>query len=61
MAVNGIPHDVKVYPGVGHGFLNDPHDRMYQMMKVAGIGYDEPAAQDARRRIVAFFDAQLRS
>ena len=61
MAVNGIPHDVKVYPGVGHGFLNDHHDRMYQMMKVVGIGYDEPAAQDARRRIVAFFDAHLRS
>lgn len=27
------------------------------MMKVVGIGYHDPSAEDARRRIVAFFEA----
>jgi len=30
------------------------------MLKVVGIGYHEPSAQDARRRIAAFFDAHLK-
>ncbi|MBV8951570.1 MAG: dienelactone hydrolase family protein [Actinobacteria bacterium] len=59
---NGIPHDVKEYPGVGHSFLND-HGRnvMFMIfMKLMPGGYDEPAATDAKRRIVSFFDAHLK-
>ncbi len=57
----GVDHDVKEYPDAGHSFLNDHHDSMFRMLKVVGIGYHEPSAQDARRRIAAFFNTHLRS
>jgi carboxymethylenebutenolidase len=56
-----VPHDVKVYPGAGHAFLNDHRDLLSKMMRVTGIGYHEPSARDARRRIVAFFDTHLKA
>jgi hypothetical protein len=34
---------------------------MKVIMKLTGQGYHEPSAIDARRRIVSFFDAHLRS
>jgi carboxymethylenebutenolidase len=61
----GVPHDVKVYPGVHHGFMND-HDRGDQSLvlrflsRISGTEYDEAATLDARRRISAFFDTYLR-
>ena len=61
LTLNGVEHDVKEYPGAGHSFLNDHQDRLFKMLKVVGIGYDEPSARDARQRISAFFDAHLRS
>ena len=57
----GVPHDVKVYPGAGHAFLNDHRDVLSRVMRVTGVGYHEPSARDARRRIVAFFDTHLKS
>jgi carboxymethylenebutenolidase len=65
LAANGTEHDVKEYSGAGHGFLNDhdPRDlpKLFAVMaKLAGTDYHEPAAQDARHRIVAFFDAHLK-
>jgi carboxymethylenebutenolidase len=59
-------HDIKVYPEASHGFLNDhpPADRTPLLMMlnvISGIRYHEPSAQDARRRIVAFFDTHLKS
>ena len=56
-----MDHDVKEYPDAGHSFLNDHHNLMFRMPKVVGIGYHEPSAQDARRRITAFFNTHLRS
>jgi carboxymethylenebutenolidase len=56
-----VAHDVKEYPDAGHSFLNNHHDAFFKMMKVFGIAYHEPSAQDARRRIVAFFNAHLKS
>ncbi|MBL1078224.1 dienelactone hydrolase family protein [Nocardia sp. 2] len=54
----GIDNDVKVYPGVTHGFANVlPGD---SVIKVTGLGYSEDAAQDAWSRIFAFFDRHLR-
>ncbi len=38
---------------------NDHHNVLFKMMKVIGIGYHGPSAQDARRRIVAFFNTHL--
>jgi|SRR5579862_2527274 len=55
-----VEHDVKEYPDAGHSFLNNHKDVLFKMMKVVGIGYHEPSAQDARRRIAAFFGRHLR-
>ncbi|MGO9965162.1 MAG: dienelactone hydrolase family protein [Acidimicrobiales bacterium] len=64
----GVEHDVKEYPGAGHGFINDHEgagDRTPLFFtatgKLSGMrGYDEEAALDARRRIITFFDAHLK-
>jgi carboxymethylenebutenolidase len=61
-----VPHDVKVYPGVGHGFMNDhdPQDvtlLLRVLSVVSRTRYDEAATRDARRRITAFFDTYLRA
>ena len=61
----GVEHDLKLYPGVGHGFLND-HDPaelplwVKAVAKLAAASHDEASARDARRRITAFFDAHLK-
>ena len=55
----GADHDVKEYPQAGHSFLNDHHDPVFKVLKIAGVGYHAPSARDARRRIAAFFDAHL--
>ncbi len=65
----GVAHDVKEYPEAAHGFLNDHEgagDKLPLLFAVmaklsVGPGYHEPSAQDARRRIVAFFDTHLRA
>ncbi|MCA9587945.1 MAG: dienelactone hydrolase family protein [Myxococcales bacterium] len=60
-----IPHDVREYPGVGHGFMND-HGRedvgllFRVLIRLSHTKYDEAATADARRRIVAFFGEHLR-
>lgn len=64
LSAAGIDHDIKRYPGAGHGFLND-HDPaelpawIKVIAKLAAARYDEPSARDARRRIVAFFRTHL--
>ncbi|MGZ4210015.1 MAG: dienelactone hydrolase family protein [Actinomycetota bacterium] len=67
LATAGVDHDVKEYPGAGHAFLND-HDPkdvpiLFRVMGAiaGGGGYHEPSALDARRRIIAFFDAHLKA
>ena len=61
LTANGVEHDVKEYPDAGHSFLNDHHDVLFRMLKIVGIGYHEPSAQDARRRIASFFNTHLKS
>jgi carboxymethylenebutenolidase len=66
LTVNGVDHDIKVYPDAGHGFLNNhpPADMTPLTMvlsKLSGTRYHEPSAQDARQRIVTFFDRHLKS
>ena len=64
-----VDHDVKEYPDAGHAFLNDheragdPSPLIFAVMGVfAGASdYHEPSAQDARRRIVSFFNAHLKA
>ena len=60
----GVPNDVKEYPDAGHGFLNehaagDLNVVMRVMFKLAGVGFHEASAQDARSRILAFFGTHL--
>lgn len=60
----GIEHDVKEYPDAGHAFLNDHDPREVPALlrvawRVTHMGYHEPSARDARRRIVAFFRQHL--
>jgi carboxymethylenebutenolidase len=60
---------VKEYPPAGHEFLNDHEgagDKAPILFAVLGrlmpgAGYHEASAQDARRRILAFFSTHLRS
>lgn len=67
LAALGVDHDIKEYPDAGHAFLNDHDsagDRNPLIFVVMGTfagpsGYHEPSAQDARRRIAAFFRAHL--
>jgi carboxymethylenebutenolidase len=60
-----VPHDVKIYPGVHHGFMNN-HAASDQtlllrfLVRVSGTEYDETATRDARERVAAFFDTHLR-
>jgi carboxymethylenebutenolidase len=56
----GVEHDVKEYPDAGHSFLNR-HDfgPGGALLRVAGIGYHGPSAEDAWGRILRFFAAHL--
>jgi carboxymethylenebutenolidase len=59
----GIDHDVAEYPEAGHSFLNDHHNVsiLFTVMgHLTGASYHEPSAQDARRRILSFFDRHLK-
>lgn len=78
---HGIDNDVKVYPDVGHSFMNDHPGPLATFAGAAGkdaalprvfavvglitgplfgMGFDQPATEDARVRIVDFFDEHLR-
>jgi carboxymethylenebutenolidase len=60
LAAHGIAHDVKEYPDAGHSFLNDHPGIWWTLVgKAMRGGYDEAAAADARRRILAFFGREL--
>ena len=56
----GVEHDVKEYPGAGHSFLNQHTGALVVLEKVFGSGYRPGPAQDAQRRIDAFFAQHLR-
>ena len=62
----GIEHDLKLYPDAGHGFMNDHEPAelprwVMLLAKATSASYHEPSANDARRRIVAFFRTHLRT
>jgi carboxymethylenebutenolidase len=60
LAANGITKDVKEYPDVGHSFMNDHDSILFTLSgKLIGGGYDAAATEDARRRILAFFEREL--
>ena len=64
----GVVHDVKQYPDAGHSFPQRPRplrdaDAVPPLRRrddaPVGTAYHQPSAEDARRRIVAFFDEHL--
>jgi carboxymethylenebutenolidase len=61
LEVNAITHDVHEYPAAGHGFLNQHDGAIGILGRLLGVGYHEPTAEDARRRIVEFFDQHLKA
>lgn len=66
----GVAHDIKEYPDAGHSFMNDHegtgvgdrHPLLFTVFGklVPGSGYVEADAEDAKRRIAAFFAEHLR-
>ena len=57
----GIAHDVKEYPDAGHGFLNRHNTGpLNVIMRISGMAYHHPTAEDAWGRIFRFFEAHLR-
>ena len=58
LAGAGIAHDVKVYPGAGHSFANQPEGhRVSRTLSrpYLAIGYDHEATEDTWSRIESFF------
>ncbi len=63
LAAAGIPHDVKRYPEAGHSFMNDAEGHRLAKALIGrplmAVGYVPEAAEDAWRRIEAFFSEHL--
>jgi carboxymethylenebutenolidase len=61
LAEGGVPHDVKEYPAVGHAFMNNwaTPGPLRIIERIARLTYGEPEAEDAWRRILAFFSEHL--
>jgi carboxymethylenebutenolidase len=57
----GVPHDVKVYPDAGHSFFTRTPGLTGRVVRRLPIHaeYHEASAQDAHRRVVAFFEEHL--
>lgn len=56
-----VPHDVKVYPDAGHSFFTHTPGLKGRVVRRLPIHaeYHEASAQDAHRRVVAFFEEHL--
>jgi carboxymethylenebutenolidase len=59
----GVTHDVVEYPDAGHSFMNriNAGPLLGSVVKLAGLNYHHPSAEDAWKRILSFFDEHLRS
>lgn len=60
----GVPHDVKEYPGTGHGFLTDTElpGPLGPVSKIVfGMGKGRENAPDGWSRILTFFDEHVRT
>jgi carboxymethylenebutenolidase len=59
----GVPQDVKTYDGAGHSFFSKVGGWQGWLARVPtpmAVGYDEAAAEDGWRRMLAFFDEHVR-
>jgi carboxymethylenebutenolidase len=57
----GVPHDVRTYPEAGHSFFSRPPGVLGAMSKYSPFRaeYHAASAEDAHRRIIAFFREHL--
>lgn len=58
----GVDHDVVLYPEAGHSFMSESHpwwSRPVRGLPPLRVGFDREVAEDAWRRVFAFFDAHL--
>lgn len=59
----GVPHDVKIYPGVRHAYMNDHGLGPFLSSIAQGpplyAAYNEAAAEDSWRRMLDFFAEHL--
>jgi carboxymethylenebutenolidase len=57
----GVEHDVKEYPDAGHSFFSRHNTGpLNPVMRVTGLAFHQPSAEDAWGRILRFFDVHLR-
>src|SRR3954471_8152575 len=58
----GVDHDVKEYPDAGHSFMNriNAGPLLGQVVALTRFNHHHASAEDAWRRIFAFFEAHLR-
>ena len=64
LAALGVPHDVKVYDSAGHSFFSRVDGWQGWMARVPtpmAVGYDEAAAENGWRRMLAFFEEHVRA
>jgi carboxymethylenebutenolidase len=64
LAALGVPHDVKTYDDAGHSFFSRVdgwQGWLARMPSPMAVGYDEQAAEDGWRRMLAFFDEHVRA
>jgi carboxymethylenebutenolidase len=59
LAVLEVPHDVEVYPGAGHRFMTESRGAGAVLAKATRMSFQPADAEDAWRRIYAFFDRYL--
>jgi carboxymethylenebutenolidase len=60
----GVAHDVKTYEHAGHSFFSQVDGWQGWLARVPtpmAVGYDEEAAEDGWRRMLAFFDEHVRA
>jgi carboxymethylenebutenolidase len=60
----GVPHDVRTYDTAGHSFFSKVdgwQGWLARMPTPMGVGYEEEAAEDGWRRMLAFFDEHVRA
>ena len=64
LAALGVPHEVKTYPQAGHSFFSHVEGWQGWLARVPtpmAVGYDEEAAEDGWRRMLAFFEEHVRA
>ena len=64
LAALGVPHDVKTYDQAGHSFFSryDGYQAwLARLPTPLAVGYDQEAAEDGWRRMLAFFDEHVRT